>query len=70
MPTNRVVQLKKRVAQAHPPNPRELELAEYTTDMIEQLERMLRRMGRVRTASLLRAACKSAESDLADLQQK
>jgi hypothetical protein len=37
--------------------------------MIEQLEQMYRRMGYVRTASLLRAALKSSEKDFAALRK-
>jgi hypothetical protein len=70
MAAGRTAQVKPYVVQDRPPTPADLELAEYTADMIEQLEQMYKRMGRVRTASLLRAALKSSQSDMADLRKK
>lgn len=68
MPASRTANARKHVAQPAGV-PSNLDLAEYTAEMIEQLEQMYRRMGRVRTASLLRAALKSSESDLANLRK-
>jgi hypothetical protein len=69
MPASRTVNTRRHASQLSLRGPRNLDLAEYTADMIEQLEQMYRRMGYVRTASLLRAALKSSEKDFAALRK-